>query len=252
MIPYWHVAVTGTLLLAVASAPAQSAADDGLGNLAAALRPLLISAMPALLYEKEHDWGRTAETASGLHWHGLRPRVTKAPRNHGVWRKLRVTSVDLPHTLELSLTDLRTVAADRQTFKVFLAFQTNVDYEQQTWEHGVRLLSTSTEARLRIKLALDCESTVRVEDVGTLLPELVFRLRVIKSDVGYDNLVVEHIAGIGGSAARLLGEALRSTLKQVKPSLERDLLERANRAIVRAADTREVRLGLRGLTRKTS
>lgn len=251
MARYWHSAMIGVLLLTPALARAQTAGDDGLSSLAAALRPLLISAMPPVLYEKEHDWGRTADTLSGLHWHGIRPRVTKSPRNHGAWRKMRVSAVDLPRTLELQLSDLRNVTADRQTFKVFLAFQTNVDYEQQNWEHGVRLYSSSVEARLRIKLALECESTLRVEEAGTLLPDLVFRLRVIKSDVSYDNLVVEHIAGIGGSGARLLGEAVRSSLKQLKPSLERDLLERANHAIVRAADTREVRLGLSGLSRKS-
>ena len=77
-----------------------------------------------------------------------------------------------------------------------------------------------------------------------LIPDIVFRLRVTKAEVSYDNLVVEHIAGVGGSSARLIGEAARGALKACKPSLERDLLARVDAAIVKAADTRELRLGL--------
>ncbi len=231
------------LLLTLGQAPA----DDGLEALGAALKPLLMQALPPVLYEKEHDWGRQVPTASGLEWRGLRPRVTKSPRNDGVWRKIRVTAQDLPRTLELRLSDLQNVGPDRQTFKVFLAFQAGVEYEQQNWEHGLRLYSGSAEARVRVKLMLACESTFRVESTKQLRPDLIFLLRVVKAELSYDNLVFEHLAGIGGSGARLLGEALRSSLKQWRPSLERELLGRASAAIVRAADTREVRLGLGGL-----
>jgi hypothetical protein len=236
--------------LAAVAALAQPPADTGLETLGAVLKPVLAGALPPVLYEKQTDWGRQRPTASGLEWHGLRPRLTKAPRNDGIWRKLRVTAQDPARTFELRLSDLRNVAADRQTFKVFLAFQAGVDYEQQNWERGVRLYSSSAEARLRLKLALECENTLRIDDTKKLLPEFVFRLRILKADLTYDNLVVEHIAGIGGSGARLMGEAVRSSLKQWRPSLERDLLARANAAIVRAADTRELRLGLGGISRQ--
>ena len=33
-------------------------------------------------------------------------------------------------------------------------------------------------------------------------------------------------------------------VKQMRPSLEKDMLEKANRAIVKAGDTKEVKLGL--------
>ena len=82
------------------------------------------------------------------------------------------------------------------------------------------------------------------------LPDAVFRMRVTKADVGYDNLVVENIGGVGGTAARWLGEAIRSGLKKWKPSIERELLAKANAAIVKNADTRDVRLSLTNLVSK--
>jgi hypothetical protein len=61
---------------------------------------------------------------------------------------------------------------------------------------------------------------------------------------------VEHIAGVGGEAAKLLGDAARSSMKHWHPSFERRLIEKANEAVVKAGDTKEVRLGLTGLLGK--
>jgi hypothetical protein len=227
-----------------------AAGDDSLAELAASLKPLLASSVPPVLYEKSTNWGHQELAANGLRWHGLHAEVVKTPKNDGKWRKVRLTTQDLPRTLVINLTDFKAVDDDRQTFKVLLAFQAGVEYEQQNWDLGVRLWSGSVRARMQLKLALECESVLRVNTGKGLLPDLVFRLRVTKADISYDNLVVEHIAGVGGSAARLIGEAVHGTLKHCKPSLERELLARADATIVKAADTREVRLGLSGLVKK--
>src|SRR5260370_13628595 len=80
-----------------------------------------------------------------------------------------------------------------------------------------------------------------------IIPEMVFRARVVRANVGYDRLTVEHIAGVGGDAAKLLGEAIQQGLRQWHPSLERDLIAKANAAIEKAADTKEVRVNLKQL-----
>jgi hypothetical protein len=67
-------------------------------------------------------------------------------------------------------------------------------------------------------------------------------MRVLSSNIFYDHLVTEHVPGIGGEMAEWIGDAGHNLLKHLKPSLERNLLEKANTAIVRAADTKEVRL----------
>jgi hypothetical protein len=241
------------LCLAVAAAvSAQSppAPDDSLATLAAALKPLIAESLPAVLYEKNTNWGHQEMAPNGIRWHGVRPEVIKTLKNDGKWTRLRATAQDLPHTLAMNITDFKTVDADTQAFKVYVAFQAGVEYEQQNWNLGVRMWSGSVRARLQLKLALDCENVIRIGPRKGLFPDIVFRLRVVKAAVSYDNLVVEHLNGVGGSAARLMGEALRSTLKQWKPSIERNLLSRAEAAIVKAADTREVRIGLGGLVKK--
>ncbi|HZT80272.1 MAG TPA: hypothetical protein VFA26_08625, partial [Gemmataceae bacterium] len=74
--------------------------------------------------------------------------------------------------------------------------------------------------------------------------------RATKADLRYDNLVVEHVAGVGGELAKLIGDAFHGGLTQWRPALERELLARADAAIVRAADTKEVRVNLAGLFAK--
>ena len=125
-------------------------------------------------------------------------------------------------------------------------------YDHQKWDEGLKLWDSTLRARLRVKLRLRCEATARLETNGTLLPDAVLRLRVVQADVRYDNLVVEHVAGIGGAGARLLGEAARGRLREVKPSLERDLLTKADAAIVKAGDTKEVRVRLADLLKRMS
>jgi hypothetical protein len=61
---------------------------------------------------------------------------------------------------------------------------------------------------------------------------------------------VEHIAGIGGDGARVLGETIYKLIQQAKPSMEKDLLAKADAAIVKALDSKEFRIGLGSLRKR--
>ena len=140
--------------------------------------------------------------------------------------------------------------ASRSTFTAFVSLDADVEYERQRWEAGLRLHSEGLRARVRIQLTLWCEAVTRLEPNRTPLPDAVVRVRVSRSDLRCDHLVFEHVAGLGGEAAKLRGEAVRSSLHQLRPSLERNLLARANAAIVKGGDTKEVRLSVFGLLGK--
>ena len=130
------------------------------------------------------------------------------------------------------------------TFDMIVTLQTRITFEQQVWMRGTRLYGGETRARCRPILLLKCESTSRVEKSRSFLPDVVFRMRVLDAKLGYDEFRVDHTAGVGGDMAKVLGEALHDTIKLWKPSLEKDLQEKAAKAIVKAGDTKEVKLGL--------
>lgn len=240
--------------LAIAPTPlfAQSPAkvDEAYSQIAKAFKPVLVSSVPATLYEKTDNWGHEVMVPTGLKWRGLKATVTKSPRSHGEWRKMIITTQDLKRTLDLQIHDVKTINSEKQTFKVFLTFQMGVYYDQQNWESGIRLWSGSVRARTQVKVHMDCENTLKFNIDKNGLPDVSLRLRVIGAKVDYDNLVFEHVNGIGGDGAKLIGKAVHNAMKQWRPSIERDLLAKAGDAIVRAADTREIRIGFGGLVKK--
>ena len=223
---------------------------QGLADAAKGLREAILVALSAKLHESSSNWGQTRPVRT-LRWRGrglnVYAQVVDVPRNDGVWRKIVITARDPARSLQLHLSNLQFTADHRMLVDVYLALDVNVEMEQQIWESGVRLYSGSTRARLRGQLRGTCEIMVRPVASGAWLPDLMLRLRFVRSEVSYDNLVVEHVAGVGGTTARLAGETLRGAIKQFYPSLERDLLARANAAVLAAGDSREVRLAVGSL-----
>lgn len=218
--------------------------------LAANLRTLLLQNIPDPLYEASPNWGHTTRgrklkfKGQGLRVH---PAAVTVDKNDGTWRKIRFTALNPAHNLTLEVRNVQRPDEGRMLFDAYVSFDARVEFQQQIWESGIRLYSGSTRARMRVRALLQCEVTSRFEKSKGLIPDLVFRMRVVRSSLHYDNLVVEHIAGVGGEAARILGEALRDAMRQLHPSLERDLFEKANAAIVKAGDTKEIRVSVTSL-----
>jgi hypothetical protein len=222
-------------------------APNSVDSLSGTLRGVLVRSLPDPLYEASPGWGNMKYVARGIEWHGLRPEVQRSHKNQGTWQKVRFSADNPADTLILDLRNAQFPEPGRMTFDVYLAFDAHVDYTRQEWNNGNKLYDGSVRARLRVRLNLSCEATTRLEANGGLLPDAVFRLRATKADLRYDNVVTEHVAGVGGELAKVIGDAFRGGLKQWRPSLERELLARADAAIVKAADTREVRVNLASL-----
>jgi hypothetical protein len=222
-------------------------------ELAGDLRGLLLRHMPQPLYQKETNWGHQ-EMVRRRHVRGklgnLRVEITREPKNDGVWKRLRVDALAPAESLVFDLRQVVSPAPGRITFQVFTALDTYLTYTHQRWESGLRLFDASARAKARVKVTLDCEATTRFEN-GVLLPDLVIELKVTKADVRYDNLKFEHVAGLGGEAAQMIGELAHTAISQWRPSVERDALAKANAAIVKAGQHKEVRLSLAKLFKAT-
>lgn len=226
-----------------------SAKDELAGN----LRGLLLRNLPAPLYAKEQNWGHQ-EMVKRRHIRGklrdIHIEVAHEPKNDGIWKRIRVDAIRPNDTLVFDLRNVLSPEPGKVTFQVFVSLDTHIDYTQQRWESGWKLYDASTRAWARIRATIDCEATARLEN-GAIVPDLVFNLRVVRADVGYDNLKFEHIAGIGGDAAKIIGELAHSAIKQWRPSIERDALQKANAAVVKAGEHKEVRLSLTKLLKSS-
>jgi len=232
---------------ACAAPPAPTAEE-----LARTFRNLILPNLPNPLVEQIDNWGHQELVIVGIKWEKkgilLKPEPLRKLHNDGVWRKLNATALNPEKTLDLRVKDVVIPEPGRLTFAMTVQMPVNIKFEQQLWRKGVRIYSGETRARCMVILHLSCESTSRFEKKpGALLPDLVMRLRVKEARMNYYDLTVEHTAGVGGDLAKLFGEGVIETVKAFKPNFEKHLLEKANAAIVKAGDTKEVRLGLGSL-----
>ena len=234
---------------AAAAPPASRPVDPpSADELALILKSLLLTALPDPLIEKNSNWGHQKKVTNGLTWEKdgvlLKPRKQRKVKNDGTWRRLSVQTVDPDRTLSVRVGNVRQPEKGKLTFDVLVTLQTRIHFQQQFWESGVRLYSGTTRAKCRPVLALKCESTSRAVKTDGVLPDVVFRMRVLDARLAYEDLKVEHTAGVGGDLAEVIGKAALDMVRAIKPSLEKDMLAKANKAIVKAADTKEVKLGL--------
>lgn len=206
-------------------------------------RELLLKHLPDPIVVSSQAWGHQEAVTTGR----LRRKPTTEMRKDGTWRRFTVRAPD-PKSLALGITQAAYPEPGKATFTAMIGLNVDLKMEQQVWKNGTRLYSGETRGRCRAALLLRCEVTSRTEKTpGSVLPDVVFRVRATESQLFYENLVIEHTAGVGGDLARVLGDAVISTVKQAKPQLERDLLAKANAAIVKAADTKEVRVSFEGM-----
>jgi hypothetical protein len=229
--------------------PAPTVEAPSATEISGILRKLILANLPNPLVEQAFNWGHQALRPDGVKWERmgilLKPEIIKKLQNDGVWRKIAVSTRDPEKTLELAVNDVSVPEAGKLMFAIDMTLPAYLKFEQQLWRTGLRLYAGETRARCKAVLHLKCESTTQVEKKpDSLFPDVVFRMRVVEAKLNYYDFVVEHTLGVGGDAAKFLGNAAHETVKQWHPSLERSLLEKANAAIVKAGDTKEVRLGL--------
>src|SRR5947209_761461 len=212
------------------AAPPPILAGAAKDELAGDFRGLLLQNLPQPLYQKENNWGHQSSVRR-RHFTGkpgdYHMEILHEPKNDGVWKRLTVEAVNPAESLVFDLRNITNPELGKIAFQVFASFDTQITYDHQRWQSGLRLFDATARAKARVKVTLDCEAMSRFEN-GVLLPDVVIELKVTKADVKYDNLKFEHIAGIGGEAAQLIGELAHAALTQWHPSIEKDALARAN------------------------
>ena len=239
-----------TLTSNCATAQSSPSADPALTVL---VRDQLIQHMPRLLAETDESWGKQSDVTVGMKLvctgtFSCRLEPQRAIRNEGHWHRLKIAARDPQNTMLVSLSNMKSEESGRMTFDATISTLVELNCEQQLWKSGICLLSTETRARATAGVRLQCEATNRFDfQPGTVVPELVLRFRVTHADVFVNGIVVERTLGMNGMAARTIGEMVKKLVKRFQPDLERKMLDRANEAVLKAADTKEIRIGFQKL-----
>jgi hypothetical protein len=237
------IAITAFSAVGQTPPPASPETLESNKALAGFLKDLLLKNMPDPLVRNQRNWDQQKEVLVGLKWHRLKPEAQKSFRNNGLWHRLTVQALEPSKSLQVGITDVKTPQTGLTNFVALVGLDVRATAEQQLWKSGVRLYSGETRARAHVAVRLQCELMNKLErKPGQLIPDALVRVRVTKAELFYQDLVVEHTAGLDGEQARKVGDLAQNLIKMFKPDLERDLVTKANAAIVKAGDTKEVRI----------
>jgi hypothetical protein len=242
MLYLWSLIIAVSPAQAAAPAPAKAwhfdlsslilrVLTDSQSAMAGALRNELVDKLPSPLAETSPGWGHTK-------------RIGGSNKKQGKWRKVRLDALNPRDTLVIDVRDIKPAADGSVAFSTFLLCDARVEYTEHIYEAGIRVLATSARARLRLHLQVDCQASASLDGSNAWVPDVVLTIRATKAHVTYDNLVLEHAIGVGGDAARLMGDGLKNALHELRPGLEASWLAKADAAVVKAAHAREVRLHL--------
>jgi hypothetical protein len=213
---------------------------------------LMLKNLPDPLIEAPDGWGNQKEVPIGIEWERrgairFRPKAMKDVKNDGHWKKVTLTADKPEDSLTVKIKDVQ-ADGNKTVFDVYIGLDVKILYEQQMWAFGKRMYAGETRAKCHADLTLTVELTDKLEyKPMASLPDYILKPSVTKADLTYRDLEVEKTLGLGGDAAKVLGKGFLEILKVVKPNMDKDMLEKANKAIVKAAENKEIRIELETL-----
>lgn len=213
------------------------------------MRDMAMQNLPDPLVKANDGWGKQKEYAVGKvilrNPNKVSPELPREMVNDGVWRRFTVTARDPEKTFGIGITELVRPAADTMLVTLNVAMDINFRMEQQLWKRGHKFYSGET--RGHCQTAVQLKATVAHKTApkpGSFFPEVALKITTTDAKIFYDKLVIDHTAGIDGEDAKALGDTMVDLIKTLMPNLEKELLEKGNAAIVKAAGTREIKLEL--------
>ncbi len=210
------------------------------------IQKLLPRYLPDPLAQTSENWGQQKEV------YGVRRsirdwKIVSEPyhawRNEGTWRRLtlRVPQAQDIRVAVIGLQQPRS-ACLRGTLEAATP-RVELELEQQLWRNGLRLYGCTTRAHCQARVLLDCELTCRCQlPPWRLLPDYTIHVAVRNARLDYGDLTVDRIIGLEGRPAEFVGQRLREIIRLFKPRFEEQIRQKAEAAIVRALNERELHI----------
>ncbi len=210
------------------------------------IQKLLPRYLPDPLAQTSENWGQQKEV------HGVRRsirdwKIVSEPyhvlRNDGTWRRLTLR-VPQAENIRVAVTGLQQPRpACLRGMLHAEAPCVELELEQQLWRNGLRLYGCTTRAHCRASVLLDSELTSRCQlQPLRLLPDYTIHVAVRNARLDYGDLTVDRIVGLEGRPAEFIGQRLREIIRLFKPRFEEQIRQKAEAAIVRALNERELHI----------
>jgi len=212
------------------------------------LTDLLRRHLPDPLAQASENWGKQREV------HGTRRRIRdwrivsepyQEIRNDGLWRRLTLR-VPRKDQLRVGIQNIEFPRRGCLRGRVLtVADRVDLQLEQQQWCNGLRLYACDTRAHCKVGLTLRAEVSSRQEHpIDAFLPKYVLKIHILEARLDYTDVVVDHILGLDGKAARVVGDGIREVVSRFKPDFEEQLRRKAETAVIRVMENRELCIAL--------
>jgi hypothetical protein len=194
-------------------------------------------------------WGKQKEFAVGRvmlrNTNRVGPEMPRELFNDGMWRRFTVTAREPAETLAIGFTELVRPAEDTLLVTLDVAMDIDFRMEQQLWKRGLQLYSGETRGHCKGGVQLKAKVVhALVFQPGAFLPEVTLKVTTTEAKLFHDKIAIDHTAGLDGQDAKAVGDLVIDLVKAIKPDLERELLEKGNAAILKAAGSKEIKLQL--------
>ena len=213
---------------AAAEAPPSDPAPDN--ALAATLSRLLEDAIPPE-YEKQKDWGATAEIPAGwritgkpFHLHLMQRKHTV---NHGVWKHYKLRLIDPQQNLHIMLANVRPLGPGRVAFTLEGDATIDAWARAKVYEYGVHLIALELESDMRVQIVVQGE--IAIELHGGDGPTLAIVPVVTASRLDISEFHLRRVSNAKGPLIRELGNGVRTLVEEELNGPR--LTEKLNRAI---------------------
>jgi len=205
-------------------------------RIAAVVAQLIADAIPRE-YERKKDWGRQKEITTGLRSYGnffkFDVHRTKTAVNHGVWKHYRATMVDPQRNLQVKIDNLRSVAAGRIAFTLFVTTKLHGWGRAKVYDRGIHLIALEAETDAKVSLWLDCEIGLEAAPAA-FLTGLAVRPQITAARMQLDEFRLTRVSDVSGPLVRELGDGIKHLVEDELKGPK--LADRLNRSIEKRRD----------------
>ena len=211
------------------------------------LRQLALAAIPET-YENTKHWGGTRRIWDGVHLSldGLRLKTKRKWRdaNHGTWKRYQAWLIDPEEQFDLRIENIRPAEQGRIAFEIAIDAKLGLFARLSEWQHGVQLISLSTDAEAVVRMRMTCEASMKL-DFEQFIPDLVIEPEITSADLTLVSFDLQRVSNLHGPGVEQLGRSLRDVLQDEINDRRPKLVAQANRQIEKNRE--KLRLSVRKL-----
>ena len=164
--------------------------------------------------------------------------------NHGTWKRYNAWLIDPDQQFDLRIENIREAEKGRIAFEIAIDAKLGLFARLSEWQHGVQLISVSTDAEAVVQLRMTCEASMKL-DFEQFVPDLVVEPEITAADLTLMHFDLQRVSNLQGPGVEQLGRSLRDVLQDEINHRRPRLVAQANRQIERNRD--KLRFSIRNL-----